>query len=322
MAQLKVDIKTVNVQKMQEFAPYQGVEFSGAIWIEADLSNETLSISRSSINERTDICIDYIVKILSQETPHDLQDGVLRFLFQGDDRPVDVISASWQSKKTFNNICLLPDFYHTKAEGYSNFLVDEVPEWSTRRATAFWRGATTGAPRITLPQIGQLPRFQLCSQGKSIGERADFKFYKVVQAEDDEAKHEIENYLISRGLTGDWACDEDYLRHQMIVQIDGNGNSWEFVRKLKFGSCVLLVASDWVLWHYAFVAPWVHFVPVAADLSDLSYKIEWCLHNKSQAAQIAANGRYFACNLSFSNELMAAKERILGFSPFFDRGVR
>jgi hypothetical protein len=37
--------------------------------------------------------------------------------------------------------------------------------------------------------------------------------------------------------------------------------------------------------------PWVHFVPVKHDLSDLIEKIEWLINNDEKAEEIANNGR-------------------------------
>jgi hypothetical protein len=36
---------------------------------------------------------------------------------------------------------------------------------------------------------------------------------------------------------------------------------------------------------------WVHYIPVAADLSDLKSGVEWALLHQNEAAQIAANGQ-------------------------------
>jgi len=40
--------------------------------------------------------------------------------------------------------------------------------------------------------------------------------------------------------------------------------------------------------------PWVHFIPVTEDLSDLVARVEWANANPAEAAQIAQHGLEFA----------------------------
>ncbi len=63
--------------------------------------------------------------------------------------------------------------------------------------------------------------------------------------------------------------------------------------------CVLKVTSPFEQWFYQDITPWVHYVPVQSDFSDIEEKIEWCLANDSEASQIAAAGQRFALNETF-----------------------
>lgn len=39
--------------------------------------------------------------------------------------------------------------------------------------------------------------------------------------------------------------------------------------------------------------PYVHYIPVEVDLSDLESKVQWALDHDAEAKQIAMNGRRF-----------------------------
>ena len=61
-----------------------------------------------------------------------------------------------------------------------------------------------------------------------------------------------------------------FQKYKLLLQIDGNGNSWELIKKLRLGCCMLVVDSDWELWHNQILRPWQHFVYVSRDMSDLA----------------------------------------------------
>ena len=48
------------------------------------------------------------------------------------------------------------------------------------------------------------------------------------------------------------------------------------------------------VWYHDLVAPWVHYVPVALDLSDLRQKYDWAESHPQQAQAIAEEGTKFA----------------------------
>ena len=47
-------------------------------------------------------------------------------------------------------------------------------------------------------------------------------------------------------------------------------------------------------WFYAGMQPYVHYVPVKSDLSDLLMKIDWLKHNEAEAKSISENAQLFA----------------------------
>ena len=99
--------------------------------------------------------------------------------------------------------------------------------------------------------------------------------------------------------------------YRMLIDIDGNSNSWNALARFRMGCCVLRVESVWRQWFHDRIAPWEHYVPVRADLSDLGERIQWCLDNDEAAAEIAARGRRFALATRFEDEMDAAAQSLL-----------
>ena len=79
-----------------------------------------------------------------------------------------------------------------------------------------------------------------------------------------------------------------------VIDIDGNVNSWGLLWKLLSGSCVVRVQSPRQQWYHHRLEPWVHLVPVQADLSDLIPVLRWCRQHPNRCAAIAAAGQALA----------------------------
>jgi len=268
-----------------------------------------------TIHARNATTIKYIVDLVSRNPDLFVDLGSIstpaRLVFQGDDRPTDANSASWQRKKNYENVCLLPDFYYTNNHGYTKFFDQGVSDWSSRRLEFYWRGSTTGGFNNTLDTLDSLPRYRLCQIAARRRPVTDVAFYSVVQAAPDGSEQRIEERLREEDLLRPFADMGHFVERKFILQVDGNGNSWELVRKLRLGSCLLIGDSDWQLWHDQFIRPWEHFVPIKRDYSDLEEIIDWCLAHDDEARQIAENGRAYALSIDFDQEMREAAARLV-----------
>jgi len=232
------------------------------------------------------------------------------FVFQCEDTPEDLRSVSWQIRKNFRNVTLVPDYYYTEANGYQDFMPESVPDWGARKAAIFWRGTTTGILGFTGQTFPNLPRYRLCQKGLRLGEKANIAFFGIVQAADAEQEAIIHKRIVREGFLRDWTEMQEYADYQATIQIDGNANSWGLVKKLRLGCCILMVESNWLQWDARELKPWVHYVPVASDLHDFHEKATWALLAQSMAADIARNGREYALALNYEQELRLAADTI------------
>ena len=74
------------------------------------------------------------------------------------------------------------------------------------------------------------------------------------------------------------------------IDIDGNVNSWGLLWKLLSGSRIPRVQSPRYQWYHHRLKPWVHLVPIQADLSDLYEQLTWCSNHRQECAAIASAG--------------------------------
>jgi len=95
---------------------------------------------------------------------------------------------------------------------------------------------------------------------------------------------------------------EEVYKYKYVLDLDGNSFSGRYFGLLRSGSLVFkstIVSEffdDWLI-------PYVHFIPVLPDLSDLEDKIEWAIENEEEARQIQANGLEFATRVLTDNLL-------------------
>lgn len=320
MGNLKVVAERISYDELGELAGTDNVYLNFTIYVEMHRSPASIILRYNGENHRTASMIKYAEDVLSLMPINSIPENGLAFVFQGEDAPRDILSVSWQRKMTYQNVTLLPDFYYTEAKGYEDVLRDGVTAWSDRKPVALWRGSTTGAVPaeewLTEESVHMLPRYRLCEIGARSRSVMDFGFTNVVQAANPDEEQAIRGIIADRGLSRGWATPEDYMSHKFFVQIDGNGNSWELLKKLRLGCCMLLVDSDWQLWHNQFIQPWMHYVPVANDLSDLEEKVAWCVENDTKARSIAEQGRAYAISLNYEDDIKASLSRIAGNALF------
>lgn len=108
---------------------------------------------------------------------------------------------------------------------------------------------------------------------------------------------EICDRLRSTFTFGDRVSQDEANQYKFLLDIDGNAWSARFKRLMSTNSCVLK-STMFPEWYADRIQPWVHYVPVKVDLSDL-YDIltffrgedDWSKGNDALAASIAKEGK-------------------------------
>jgi hypothetical protein len=193
---------------------------------------------------------------------------------------------------------LIPDPYCLMGNGYQAireaFEARPLPPWQERLPLAFWRGSTTGSKALTPAGLAENQRYRLCRWSRQLPAWVDARFSAVVQARDGESKALVQEQLEREQLWSPRVDPWHGALHRWLLEIDGNVNSWGLLWKLLSGACVVRVISPRRQWYHRRLEPWVHLVPIAADLSDLPERLEWCRAHPQQCAAIAAAGKQLA----------------------------
>ena len=193
---------------------------------------------------------------------------------------------------------LIPDPYCLMTGGYKalreHMQQNPLPPWHERLLIAFWRGATTGSKDIDLKSLDLNRRYQLARLSCTWPNRLDARINRVVQCRDESTRTKVEHRLQQEGLLAATVKPWHAALHAWQIDIDGNVNSWGLLWKLLSGSCILRVQSQRRQWYHHRLHPWVHHVPISADLGDLGEKLEWCSKHLQECSAIAAAGQAVA----------------------------
>lgn len=206
---------------------------------------------------------------------------------------------------------LLPDPVFFRNHGYADFVKasENAPAWDDRSDKIVWRGSVNGVGLFSIdPNIADNPGViqRLRMAVKCQENEIDFRFgIQSLQPSRDVLHH--------AGLIGEFVSPFDWADMKFAVDIDGYSNAWSnLMQRLKLGCCVLKVESPFGFrqWYYDRLVPWEHFVPISADLSDLSAQIEWVRSNPRECRRIARQGHELAKTLTFESERRFAIETI------------
>lgn len=206
--------------------------------------------------------------------------------------------------------CIADDFLESQA--YSQFrqqVEQQWFRWDERRPIAFWRGASTGSV-LTKENWQNNRRVRLCQIAKKYDDEQfiDAKITKLIQIKERGVKKLIRN----ANLVDSYIPTIEFLKYKYVIDIDGNSNSWPgLFTRLLTGSCVLKVESPWKQWYYDRLKPWVNYIPVKKDMSDLIEKVNWCRENDDKARLIGEKGRNLALSMTMETEIPKAYQAIL-----------
>lgn len=97
----------------------------------------------------------------------------------------------------------------------------------------------------------------------------------------------------------------EMLAHKVLVDIDGNANSWGAFWKLHSNSVTLKVICGFRQWYYFKLMAWKHYIPVKCDMSDLIENLKWALavENEAKMQLIAEESTALMRKITYTKEV-------------------
>lgn len=178
-------------------------------------------------------------------------------------------------------VTLVPDDGFISTNGFKHF-VDQVriqKPWSERKAKFVWRGKL---------ECGEPQNFTQFVPGQPPPRRSFMNLVKKFQAHEDSKTREF--FSSHLDCENSWMNPSQMAEHKFIFDIDGYTSTYAAtVWKMASGSVMVKQESHWEQWHYHNWKPWIHYVPVKNDFSNLREIMKWCLDHDKECEKIASN---------------------------------
>lgn len=176
-------------------------------------------------------------------------------------------------------------------------IFNHVP-WDKREPRAHWRGSTTGGG-MTLDTFNESVRVTVARTCNARPDLCEAGITNVVQVGPGVAEAIQDSIGILPPLPM-----SNWTKFKYQIVLDGNVSPSSRMATLMQSGSVLLKQNSWhTEFFYHLMVPWVHYVPIADNLSDLEEKIEWLQKNDKFAADISQAGMRFHRNFLTSQHV-------------------
>ena len=208
-------------------------------------------------------------------------------------------------------------------------MLDEIPAndipWSEKKDTGVFRGALTGMKRsgfrvvqeslkgkskLSLCMFMQRCRLVYRSHNSTLVDASltGTLTYHSHNMIDGPVVPAVLNGVTLYGSRMDYA---ELLQYKALIMLEGNDISSGFKWALYSNSVVLAQRSLYTSWAMEEqLQPWVHFVPIDDDLSDVEEKMQWVLDNDKEAQKIAHAGKMWISDLIYHPDAQSDEESI------------
>lgn len=175
-------------------------------------------------------------------------------------------------------------------------------DWKKKVNVAIFRGGATGCgfdetenQRLHLAVLSKEKEFdQILDAGLIVG---PYKKY-IFNSKGKIGVLNFEKFLESHDLEkADRLSKKEQSNYKYILVVEGNVSAHRLATDMLYNSVILYVESQYTVWFQHMLKPYVHYVPIKSDFSDLKSKILWCQKNDNFCQKIAENARNLALSL-------------------------
>jgi hypothetical protein len=205
---------------------------------------------------------------------------------------------------TDNRIILIPDW--ETLQGYEHLMhivrkgTQSFP-WESKIQQAIWRGGTSDGGYLkdayNKDNFHSYPRSKLVTLSMQYPSIIDARFSELTYA--NNSYELFPNYFENK------ISVFDHLAYKYQILIDGSTCSYSRAYWQLLSNCIVFKQeSNNIQWYYGALQPYVHYIPVQNDMSDLIDKITWVKTHDSQALEYSKNATKFAEeDLSYSSTM-------------------
>lgn len=254
-----------------------GTTYSVYLELAKDFARDVSGVSSESTNQLLQHGGEAIMIITDNAT---LPDSVLRNLLHA---RIPLLTHALLKSVETDSVVYIPDFHFIMSKGFKELeaqLLSRNVSVAVKEPVVFWRGSSTGSPcahssiallndsgveDVCIGSCSGLQRVQAAIKAREVP-WLDVQIVNAVQScsgEDDVI------FLKEQGILGQNLDEISWSDHRGILEIDGNVNAWGQRWRMVAGSVLFRVETQYMNAYNQCQRPWIHYVPIFADLSDL-----------------------------------------------------
>ena len=187
---------------------------------------------------------------------------------------------------------------------------DDILKWENKKSIALFRGSSTGKG-VSIEDNMRLKVSYISSLNLK-DEKDNSNYLDAGITKWNVRPKKISNFSklqtidiesLPFGLSK-YLSFKEQSEYKYIIHIDGHVSAFRLSLELSLKSVILLVESEWKMWYSEKLIPYVHYVPVKKDLSDLIDQIKWCKSNDKKCKKISENAFDFYNNFLNKNAIL------------------
>ncbi|KAI4831503.1 hypothetical protein KUCAC02_001042 [Chaenocephalus aceratus] len=186
----------------------------------------------------------------------------------------------------------LPVFSFSKTADYQDIMSAAQWPWNQKESRGFFRGSRTSAERDPLILLS-----------REAPELVDAEYTKN------------QAWKSERDTLGRPPAKEiplvDHCKYKYLFNFRGVAASFRFKHLFLCGALVFHVGDEWQEFFYPQLRPWVHYIPVQQDLSDVRELLQFVKENDDIAQEIASRGKEFILEHLRMKDVSCYWERLL-----------
>ena len=195
----------------------------------------------------------------------------------------DKFIVSFNKKYGHKNQVVFPLSYYTS----KYFSRRDIQPFHEKKMALIWRGSTTGD--FYGQGLNHHLRYLFIKKTWDIHDEIDVGFSNFVSWTYEQNKDAFRIYQKP------YMTHSEIFEHKFVLNLEGNDVSSLFPYTLASNSCPLHnYPFSWETYFFGGgLEPYVHFVPVKSDGSDLVQQYEWCKNNLEKCEEITQNGKRY-----------------------------
>ena len=227
-------------------------------------------------NERNNVFINIIKQYWTKST-----DKYILKANWGDNTHYDRFILTYNRLFDKNSQVIFPLYGY---QNPSSISINDTTPFKNKSNKLIWRGGSTGDE-----EIEKNIRYHVVSKNINKSNEIDVGFSHFCQSVYENNKKSFSNLLKNN------VSREEQLNYKFILNLEGNDVASSFPWVLA-SNCCPLHNYPFKYESYIFgkeLIPYVHFVPIKNDGSDLQSQLKWCFENMDKCEEIAYNGKKY-----------------------------